>query len=1213
LNNCFSMSDSALELEFTEINMLTNRGELEKALKIAGDLFNTYPEHARVVHALGLLKFRSGDLVEGENLIRKALQLKPDYVDAHYNLGRILHLSMRNDEAEAIFRAGIALSPDDPKQLLTLATIFCHQHKFREAMDICQKLLEINPALPGIQAQIGNIKLSIGEAEEALAYFKKEMKRNPTATVHSCILFVLNLIPGITQNEIYCESVLWGHKHVSCFYKHSRGHFNHPAPERRLRVGFVSGDFRQHPVGFHMRLFLSSYNKRELEVYLYDNSPIKESMTQELANFADHYRSIALISDDKAEAKIRRDGIDILVDLSGHTGMNRLTLFAHRPAPVQATWIGYFNTTGMEVMDYFIGDSITTPPNEDHLFTETVIRLPDNRFCYQSQPYAPDVNSTPAIKNGFVTFGTFNGIHKLSADVIGLWSNVLKKVADSRLILKFVFADNGVKERLYIQFETCGINRERIEIRNKSPHAEMLGEYGDIDISLDTFPFNGGVTTCESLWMGVPVITLAGTTPIGRQSKAYLYTIGHPEWVAESPDEFVTIASNLVMDVVRLDGIRRKLRQEMAMSPLCNGKRFAANLEQAYREMWTKWCLDGSKHLDVSSKNTRRFKTDELFDAGVNCLNDGDFERAGQLLRRFIRRRPGHAPAYNNLAVVMKKIGHIDAAVKLFRHAIRCEPQNIDFHMNLGLTLQAIGAYAKACDIFRQASIIEPSNSKVWNALGLTLRNMDRLKEAKFSFNRVLEIEPDNLDALGLQAIVMGMYGDNSSALALVQTALSHAPDNQYLVAVLIGLSMYEEGTTQEKIFNLSKRFESTLPSVEKEIRLFEGISSRTHLRIGIISPDFKVHPVGMLLSSFFRDFDSSRLSLVCFNRSEAKPDHLTDWYKRVATEWHDVGGMEDDAFIEKIMKERIDILVDISGHTNANSNGHSIFNRRAAPVQVTWLGFGHTTGLSQIDYIIADKEFIRSEDRQWFSEKPMYLSHNRFCFSPPAHSPEVVDPPFIDNNYITFGSFNNLVKISDQVIELWVKIMKQVPKSRLILKYKSLNEYDVRKFTLERFKKYGMSSNRIELRPSSNLYMMLTEYCDVDITLDPFPFTGGMTSLFSLWMGVPIISYVGDLPISRQTKSFLDLVELGDLVAYSHDEYVAKAIALANDPQRLKSIRESLRQRMLESPLCDTKKYSTELCDLFFKMWDEKISISAHHQIDMETSCYDTQNQTHS
>ena len=356
------------------------------------------------------------------------------------------------------------------------------------------------------------------------------------------------------------------------------------------------------------------------------------------------------------------------------------------------------------------------------------------------------------------------------------------------------------------------------------------------------------------------------------------------------------------------------------------------------------------------------------------------------------------------------------------------------------------------------------------------------------------------------------------------------------------------------------------------------------------MSPDFGGHPVGRLLSTFIKNVDSSLFSIICFNKSGDRPDPLGLWYRTTVSAWHDVFGFEDDELIALILKENIDVLVDLSGHTNTSTNGLSVFNSRVAPVQVTWMGYGHTTGLTNIDYVIADHDFIREEDGKWFTETPIYLPYNRFCFDPPVPSAEVVDPPCLDNEYITFGSFNNLLKINDDVIALWARIIRKVPKSRLILKYKSLEEHDVRHNIRERLRRHGLPSHRVELRPSSSHYLMMIEYGDIDITLDPFPFTGGMTSLYSLWMGVPIISIAGELPISRQTKSFLDLVGLNDLVAHSHEQYVENAVRLSGDPLRLISIRETLRQTMLASPLCDAPGYAAAVGRLFFSMWEESV-----------------------
>jgi len=1187
--------EEQLELEFGEINKLADHGKLEKALERCNSLYCKHPEHPRVIHAMGLLKYRSGDLDEGEKLIREALLLRPDFADAYYNLGRILHLSMRNDEAGEVFRAGLTLKPDDPKQMIALTSILINQRHYREALALCHKVQALKPRLPEVNGQIGTVRLALGETIEALSFFRKELHRSSNPAIHSCILFVLNALEGISQEEIYRETVAWAKRHVPPKYFKPRGHFNVPDLHRKLRVGYVSGDFRLHPVGFHIELLLASYDKSRFEVFLYDTCPATEKMTKNLADHADHYRSIALKSDEVAEGIIRADGIDILVDLAGHTGMHRLMLFARRPAPIQVTWIGYFNTTGVEAIDYFIGDSLTNPPEEDHLFTEKVIRLPDNRFCYQARPYAPDVAPLPAQKNGYITFGSFNGIHKISLSVVQLWSRVLQAVPTARMILKFVFSDDDVTQRIRDQFFECGVSPERIEIRGESTHIDMLGEYGDIDICLDTFPFNGGITTCEALWMGAVVVTLAGSTPIGRQSKAYLYTIGHPEWVASSGDEYVAIAANLASDFARLADIRSKLRARMADSPLCDGKRFAGNLERAYLTMWHQWCSEKSHHLDVSAETTRKLSADELLSAGFNCMRDGDYPRTEQLFRRVIRRSPGHSAAYNNLAVLQKKQGRFNESLRSFRRAVKGDPRNIEMLLNLGRTLHALADYKSACKVLRQALAVEPDNCILWNALGTTLRFMGRLKESRAAFEQSLHIDPENIEALGHLPLVIGLYGDIQQSITLLKSAHELAPENHNTTSVLMAMLMYQTGTSQNEMYELGKCYEHSVATLNPAANSFSDLVLKEHLKVGFISPDFKEHPVGYLLVPLFNEFDRSRLSLISFNRNRGRSDSMTEWFRSSSSAWHEAASLDDDEMIALIRREQIDVLVDLSGHTNANSNCHSIFSRRAAPVQVAWIGYGHTTGLSEMDYIIADHEFIRPEDRQWFSEKPMFLTHNRFCFVPPSFSPEVTDAPCADNSYVTFGSFNNILKINEQVIAVWARILKQVPKSRLILKYKSLNDPDVRKYTFERFKQHGILPKRIELCPNSNLYFMLTEFGDVDISLDPFPFTGGMTTLFSLWMGVPVITLAGELPIGRQTKSFLDLIGLNEFVAYTHDEYVNKAVLLANDSWRLSSIRENIRQRMTESPLCDAKGYAAEVCDLFFKMWDEKYKNNYH------------------
>jgi predicted O-linked N-acetylglucosamine transferase (SPINDLY family) len=366
---------------------------------------------------------------------------------------------------------------------------------------------------------------------------------------------------------------------------------NDRTPARRLRIGYVSGDFLQHPVGFLLARVLEAHDRGAVEIFCYANDAKVDDMTNRLRGAADHWRSIVGVSNADAAALIQRDGIDLLVDLSGHTAKNRLPLFALRAAPVQVAWLGYFGTTGLGAMDYLLMDEAAVPRGEERWYTEAVIRLPHGRFCYAPPDYASAPAEPPSIRRGYATFGSFNNIAKLGPDVVSLWAGVLRATPGSRLLLKWQsLDDDNERRRLGEAFLAAGLAPERLELQGFSPHAEMLAQYGAIDIALDPFPFGGGLTSCEALWMGVPVVTLPGDRPASRQSVGFLDHVGLNDCVARSPAEYVECAAALAADSARLTALRRSLRSRMTASPLCNGALFTPTLEAAFREMWRRWC-----------------------------------------------------------------------------------------------------------------------------------------------------------------------------------------------------------------------------------------------------------------------------------------------------------------------------------------------------------------------------------------------------------------------------------------------------------------------------------------------------------------------------------------------------------------------------------------------------------------------------------------------
>ena len=426
-----------------------------------------------------------------------------------------------------------------------------------------------------------------------MAAYRKALELKPDhAEAHSNLLFTLHYQPTCDREAIFAEHREWNARYAAPLAPKAVFHANPPVPDRQLRLGLVSSTFCRHPVGYMIVSALEAHDKSALEIYCYSNVVQGDDLTDRIRGAVHTWRSIVGMSDEGVAALVRDDAIDILVDLSGHSKGGRLLVFARKPAPVQVKWVGgQFNTTGLDAMDYFISDSVETPPGDDAWYTEEVVRLADGYVCYEAPDYAPMVSSLPALGCPYVTFGCFNNLTKVNRGVIALWSQLFDRVTGSRLILKSQqFNDADVQAHYRAMFAEQGIAPDRLDCLGHSPHPELLATYNDIDIALDPFPYSGGLTTCEALWMGVPVVTMPGETFAARHAGSHLSNVGLTDWVVETPEQYVALVERWCGDLTGLADLRDGLRPRVKSSPLCDAPRFARNLEAAYRRMWRTWC-----------------------------------------------------------------------------------------------------------------------------------------------------------------------------------------------------------------------------------------------------------------------------------------------------------------------------------------------------------------------------------------------------------------------------------------------------------------------------------------------------------------------------------------------------------------------------------------------------------------------------------------------
>lgn len=642
--NALRINPNIAEIYYNLGNAYSTKGRLDDAVAYYQKALKINPEFTSALNNLGLAFQEQGKFDDALIQFKKVLQLHPGSINANNNIGNILSVKGQYDDAimyyqEAIkidrnrpdsfnslgtaykgkrlidhaiacYQKAVQLNADFPEAYFNLGNAFKDKGEFDKAILNYHKAVQLRPSFAKAYNGLGNVFHEKGQLDEAESYYKRAIQMEPdNAISYQALLFSMIGNPGHDAQAVFSEHLLFAAKFAEPLSLFISPHMNECIPNRKLKIGYVSPDFRRHSVSYFVEPLLTFHNREQFEVFCYSNHFFQDEVTERIRSKSAQWRNIAGMSDENAAEMIRKDTIDILVDLSGHTANNRILLFARKPAPVQISWLGYPATTGLSSIDYRIVDAYTDPVGmADRLSSEELIRAPGCFLCYLPDKDSPGVNTLPALSAGHITFGSLNNFSKVSPDMIAAWTKILRKIPDARLILKARnFTDDTTREEALSRFIREGIADDRIELLTWKPSTrEHLETYCRIDIGLDTFPYNGTTTTCEALWMGVPVMTLTGNTHVSRVGMSLLSNTGLTECIAHTLEEYVGAAVKLAGNMPKLHALRSKLREMVANSPLTDAKRFADDMETCYRTIWEKWCTSANLQGKNEARRTKR-------------------------------------------------------------------------------------------------------------------------------------------------------------------------------------------------------------------------------------------------------------------------------------------------------------------------------------------------------------------------------------------------------------------------------------------------------------------------------------------------------------------------------------------------------------------------------------------------------------------------------
>ena len=780
---------------------LKDQGKLEEAAARLRQALALRPDYADAHINLGSVCEAQERVEQAAAQYRKALALRPDSAAAHYNLGSVLVKQRKLDEAEAELKRAVALRPGHVAAQYNLGNLLRERGNLSEAEASYRRVIAIDPAHIDAISNLSSILMALGRIDEAMASFRRVTELAPDhATYHSNVIFGLNFDPAATQADLAAERARWNERHAKRFAATIRPHDNNRYPHRRLRIGYVSSHFRSQAATYAFGGVIVHHDREQFEVFCYSDTKEVDHITNLLRARADTWRNTADLSDQSLAELIRADRIDILVDLVGHMGGQRLLVFARKPAPIQVTAWGEPTGTGLATMDYLLADPVLVPSTMRHFLTEQVVDLP-NFLGYWMPEATPEPGPLPALSRGQITFGSFNRFNKIQRPVLESWARILRAVPGSRLMLKGdktfkdgkIFVDSSQQVRLSSVLAEYGVAPERIALAPWRERSAHFAAYNEIDIALDPFPHGGGMTTLDAFWMGVPVVTFSGRTISSRLAAASLSAIGLTDFIAADLEGYVDLATAKARDLKALAALRASLRPRLKASAFGDPARYAAAVEAAYRAMWQRWATaEGSgadlgpvafepslvwtARLHPENSMQQSSNAPDLIAKAITLHQRGDVANAEQLYVQILAGNPQHFDALHMLGVIRIHQGRNTEAVELIGSALQKIDNDARAWSNYGVALGNLKAHEQALTCYEKAIALSRDFPEALNNHGNTLNQLGRSAEAIKSYDRAIKVKPDYAEAYFNRGNAWLALNDNQRAISDFDKALAITP-----------------------------------------------------------------------------------------------------------------------------------------------------------------------------------------------------------------------------------------------------------------------------------------------------------------------------------------------------------------------------------------------------------------------------------------------------